>query len=115
MQVCNHIINYEIGIAKQPKKISKRSISLNAKKKNNKELSSIEDRIANTNVCCDGKKIFVTWQIVILKIKITPVSINAVANCNEHFLSSDDVMPIRCLLNAHDGITLLICRQMISC
>ena len=29
-------------------------------------------------------KSFVTWQIVILKIKIKPVSINAAANRNEH-------------------------------
>ena len=32
------------------------------------------------------EKSFVTWQIVILKIKIKPVSINAAANCNERIL-----------------------------
>ena len=31
-------------------------------------------------------KSFVTWKIVILKIKIEPVSITATANCNEHIL-----------------------------
>ena len=34
-----------------------------------------------------------TWQIVILKTKIKPVSLNAAANCNKHILWSDDAMP----------------------
>ena len=34
-----------------------------------------------------------TRQIVILKAKIKPVSINAAANCNEHIVRSDDAMP----------------------
>ena len=40
---------------------------------------------------CFGKG---TRQVVILKTKIKPVSINAAANCNEHILWSDDVMLI---------------------
>ena len=32
-------------------------------------------------------------KFVILKTKIKPVSINAVANCNKHILLSDDGMP----------------------
>ena len=42
---------------------------------------------------------FVTRQIVILNIKIRLVSINPVANCNEHtgrFILIDDAMPIDC-------------------
>ena len=63
--------------------------------KKNKELNSIEDRKVNklTNFCLDGRKMFVTWQIVVFKTKMNPVSINAAANCNEHILWSDDVMP----------------------
>ena len=34
-----------------------------------------------------------TKQIVILKTKIQPVSINPAANCNEHILWSNDAMP----------------------
>ena len=54
-----------------------------------------------------------TRQIVILKAKIKPVSINAAANRNEHSLLNDLMM--QCLRNVHDRITLLICRQIISC
>ena len=60
-------------------------------------------------VCCGNG----TRQIVILKTKIMPVSINAAANCNEHIVEADDAMPT--LRNVHDRITQLICRQMISC
>ena len=38
-------------------------------------------------------KTFVTRQIVILKVKIEPVSITAAANYNEHILRSDDAIP----------------------
>ena len=42
-----------------------RNKSLNAKKKNNnnKELSSVGDRKVSENLCYDGRKSFVTWQI----------------------------------------------------
>ena len=43
----------------------------------------MKDRKVNKNLCYDGRKSFVTWQIVILKIKIKLVSINAAANCNQ--------------------------------
>ena len=78
----------KFSIAKLQKNILKTyQKSLKAKHKNNKnkELSSIEERKVNTNLCYNGKS-FVTWQIVILKIKIKLVSITAAANCNEHIL-----------------------------
>ena len=88
------------------------------------------DGKVKTNLSYSGRKSFVTWQIVILKIKIKPVSINAAANCNEHTrahhqtalsyhtnpLFYDLMMQcLHCLRNAHARITVLICRQMISC
>ena len=51
-------------------------------------------------------KSFLTWQIVILKTKIKPFTINAAANCHEYDLM---MQCLHCLPNAHDRITLLIC------
>ena len=54
----------KFGTAELPKTFYKNTEkSLNAKKKNNKELSSFEDRKVNTNFCYGQRKSFVTWQI----------------------------------------------------
>ena len=62
----------------------------------------------------------ITKQIVILKIKVKPVSINAAANCNEQIFYDIMMQCLQPLLfaqysNVHDRITVLICRRMISC
>ena len=54
----------KFGVAKLPASFCNNTEkSLNVKKNNNKELSSIEDRKVNTNLCYDGRKSFLTWQI----------------------------------------------------
>ena len=94
--------------------------------KYNEDLSSIVDQKVNTNLCYNGKTSFVTWQkIVILKIKIKPICINAAANCNEHTKAQHQttlsyhknslfnhliMQCLHCLCSAYDQITLLICR-----
>ena len=53
----------KFGITKQPKTFYKNTEkSLNAKKNNYKELSSIEGRNVNTSLCYDRTKSFITLQ-----------------------------------------------------
>ena len=59
-------------------------------------------------------KSFVTWQIVLLKIKIKLVSITAAANCSEHEFYDLMMQCLHCLRNAYNRITLLICCKWLA-
>ena len=89
---CKFVIapSMKFGIAKLPNTFCKTTKKkLKRKKNNNKELSSIEDRKVNTNLCYDGRKRFrlLFGKFVILKIKIKPIRINAVAGVYAMFMT----------------------------
>ena len=77
----------KFGTAKLPKtfkKIPKKALRQNKKKQ--QQRIKLNRREENKYKSLLQWKRFVTWQVVILKLKIKPVCITAAANCNKHIL-----------------------------
>ena len=77
------------------------------------QCAKVQSILVPPHFVCSGDG---TRQIVILKTKIKLVSINVAINGITVNISYDTMMQcLDCLRYVHDRVTLLICRQMISC